>query len=93
MLASRSVRARTGPAVRDVPTSRLIDTGPSQRTARPITVRGMVNSSRDLINDPAQRQIADYFFQRKLVLEGLTRVRQPVYTLSEEEQEILRRRR
>jgi sigma-B regulation protein RsbU (phosphoserine phosphatase) len=60
-----------------------------QATRLQITVRGMVNYSRDLISDPTAKQIASYFQQRKLVLEGLDSVRQPVYGLTAEEQDHL----
>src|SRR3954465_14912354 len=60
-----------------------------QATRLQITVRGMVNYSQDLISDPSTRPLASYFQQRKLVLDGLGTIRQPIYDISPTEQDYL----
>ncbi len=66
--------------------SRLIE----QATRLQITVRGAVNFSREVIQDPHDKNIAGYFQQRKLVLDGLDTVRATGVTLSPDEDTSLR---
>lgn len=66
--------------------SRLIE----QATRLQITVRGVVNFSRELLQDPRTQNIAAYYQQRKLVLDGLNTVRATGVTLSPDEETSLR---
>jgi serine phosphatase RsbU (regulator of sigma subunit)/HAMP domain-containing protein len=66
--------------------ARLIE----QATRLQITVRGAVNFSREVIQDPRDKNVAGYFQQRKLVLDGLTAVRAENVTLSPDETTSLR---
>jgi serine phosphatase RsbU (regulator of sigma subunit)/HAMP domain-containing protein len=66
--------------------SRLIE----QATRLQITVRGAVNFSREMIQDPRTQNIAEYYQQRKLVLDGLDTVRAAGVTFSPDESTSLR---
>jgi serine phosphatase RsbU (regulator of sigma subunit)/HAMP domain-containing protein len=66
--------------------ARLIE----QATRLQITVRGVVNFSRELIQDPRDKNVAGYFQQRKLVLDGLNSIRAEGVTLSPDETTSLR---
>ncbi len=66
--------------------ARLIE----QATRLQITVRGAVNFSRELIQDPRDKNMAAYFQQRKLVLDGLDSIRAEGVALSPDETTSLR---